>query len=275
MDQPSALINQPNPKQQLKQLVLDSVTALESKRAYGRAIDNFFIWVQSKGSSTKFTKSTVQDYRAVLIASGLSSSTVSLNLTAIRKLANEASDNGLIAPDLASAIGRVKGVKREGLRLGNWLTILQAERLLNTPDVNTLKGKRDKALLAVMIGCGLRREETARLSLEHIQQRSGRWVIVDMFGKGGRVRSIPMPSFTKATIDIWSAAAGFTTGRVFRSVNKAGKVVGEKLSAQSIFEIVKQYSAEIQLENISPHNLRRTFARLSHSGKSSLEQIQL
>jgi site-specific recombinase XerD len=61
----------------------------------------------------------------------------------------------------------VKGVKREGIRVGNWLTISQAEKLINAPDTSTLKGKRDRALLAVLIGCGLRREETATLGLEH------------------------------------------------------------------------------------------------------------
>jgi hypothetical protein len=70
-----------------------------------------------------------------------------------------------------------------------------------------LKGKRDRAMLAVMIGCGLRREEVARLRFEDIRQREGRWVIVDLRGKHGRVRSIPMPGWAKAAIDQWAASA--------------------------------------------------------------------
>jgi site-specific recombinase XerD len=179
--------------ERLKTLVLDSVNSPESKRAYARAIEDFLTWFQTNRPSTGFTKAIFQAYRAVLIESGLSSSTVNLRMTAIRRLAVEATDNGLMAPELASGIGRVKGMKRGGVRIGNWLTIHQAEKLVNTPNVSTLKGKRDRALLGVMIGCGLRREETASLMLERIQQREGRWVIVDMIGKGGRVRSIPMP----------------------------------------------------------------------------------
>jgi len=106
-------------------------------------------------------------------------------MSAIRRLAAEAADNGMMVPELASGISRVKGVKREGTRTGNWLTPHQAETFINLPDVATLKGKRDRALLAIMIGCGLRREETAALTLERIQQRDGRWAILDLIGKGG------------------------------------------------------------------------------------------
>jgi integrase len=210
-----------------------------------------------------------------LVESGLSSSTVNLYMTAIRRLAVEAADNGLMQSELASGIGRVRGIKREGVRTGNWLTVRQAETLINTPDTATLKGKRDRALLAVMIGCGLRREETALLSVEHVQQRDARWVIVDMHGKGGRVRTVPMPSWTKAAIDEWMAAAGFTSGRIFRAVNKGDNLAGESMTAQSIFETVKKYAAKIGVGNIAPHDLRRTFAKLAHKGRAALEQIQL
>jgi integrase len=147
--------------------------------------------------------------------------------------------------------------------------------LINTPDIGTLKGKRDRALLAVMIGCGLRREETAVLCLEFIQQRDARWVIVDMRGKGGRVRSVPMPSWTKVAIDEWIAAAGFVAGRLLRPVNKGDRLAGESMTAQSIFDTVKKYAAIIGVREIAPHDLRRTFAKLAHRGRSAIEQIQL
>jgi integrase len=209
------------------------------------------------------------------LPTGLSSSAINVKMTAIRRLAAEAADNSLMAPELAAGIGRVKGVKREGIRTGNWLTVHQAEKLINAPDTDTLKGKRDRALMAVLIGCGLRREETAVLTLEHIQQRDARWVIVDMRGKGGRVRTVPMPSWTKVALDAWTAAAGFNAGRVFRPVNKGDRLCGDCMTAQSIFETVKKYAAEIGLREIAPHDLRRTFAKLAHKGRAALEQIQL
>ncbi len=259
----------------LKSLVLDSVTSPESKRAYDRGLEHFLSWYQSERPATGFTKATVQRYRTHLLESGLSSSTTNLYLTAVRRLAVEAADNGLMAAELASGIGRVKGIRREGIRIGNWLTARQAEKLINSPDTATLKGKRDRALLAVMVGCGLRREETACLTLEHIQQREARWVIVDLIGKGGRVRSVPMSSWAKAAIDVWTVAAGFTTGRVFRPVNKGDRLCGESMTAQSVFETVKRYAAETGFHNLAPHDLRRTFARLAHRGHAAIEQIQI
>lgn len=264
-----------DPIERLKALVLDSVTSPESKRAYDKAISDFLRWCSTASPGTGFTKATVQAYKSHLVEQALAASTVNVRMSAIRRLASEAADNGLMAPELAAGIGRVKGVKREGTRTGNWLTVHQAEKLINTPDTETLKGKRDRALLAVLIGCGLRREETAVLTLEHIQQRDARWVIVDMTGKGRRVRTVPMPSWTKVAIDEWTVASGFSTGRVFRPVNKGDRLCGESMTAQSIFETVKKYAADIGLENIAPHDLRRTFAKLAHKGRAALEQIQL
>ncbi len=261
--------------ERLKSLVLDSVNSPASKRAYNHGLDHFLSWYQSERPAAGFTKATVQQYRARLLQSGLSASTINLHITAVRRLAVEAADNGFLAPESASGISRAKGVRREGLRIGNWLTARQAEKLINSPKTTTLKGQRDRALLAVLIGCGLRREETAGLTLEHLQQREGRWVIVDLVGKGGRVRSIPMPSFSKAAIDQWVTAAGFMSGRVFRAINKGHRICSESMTAQSIFETVKKYAAENGFGNITPHDLRRTFARLAHKGHAAIEQIQL
>lgn len=259
---------------QMKSMVLDSVNSEESKRAYGRGIECFLTWFQAGEPTTGFTKATVQQFRSFLLKEGKSSSTVNLYVTAVRRLALEATDNGLLAPDLASGISRVKGVKKEGVRTGNWLTLQQAEQLLNGPNVIGLKGKRDRAILAVLIGCGLRREEAALLTVEHIQQREGRWIIVDLEGKGRRVRSVPMPSWSKAAIDLWLEAAGFTSGNLFRSINKGGKISGHSMTAQAIFDVVKLHTEKIGV-GIAPHDLRRTFAKLAHKGQAAIEQIQL
>jgi integrase len=89
----------------------------------------------------------------------------------------------LLSPELAAGIRRVKGAKKLGVRLGNWLTAEEARRFWQSPAPNTLKGMRDRAILAVLLGCGLRRRELADLDFAHLQQREEHWAIVDLVGK--------------------------------------------------------------------------------------------
>ena len=120
------------------------------------------------------------------------------------------------------------------------------------------KGKRDRALLAVLIGCGLRRREATKLTIDHIQLRDARWAIVDLIGKGGRVRTIPKPSWTKSTIDSWNEAVGIDSGTVFRAINKSGRVTGNSITPRGIFELVQHSGSEIGVPKLAPHDLRRT-----------------
>ena len=257
----------------IKSLVLDSVTSPHSKRAYAQALDAFARWC-GKADAPGFSKATVQAYRAALEAAGLAASSINVRLSAVKKLAAEAADNGWLAPEAAVAIARVKGAKRHGVRAGNWLTLDQAERLLDLPDRETNKGRRDRALLALLVGCGMRRQELAGLRIEDIQQRDGRWCVVDLAGKGNRVRTVPMPPWTKAAIDDWLAAARFPGGPVLGTVNKADRITGPGMRAQSIYEVVDRYGEELGAA-LAPHDVRRTFAKLAHKGRAPLEQIQL
>jgi len=257
----------------LKSLVLDSLPSPHSRRAYGAALEHFYRWSAANGWPS-FNKATIQRYRAALDEQNLAPSSINVRLSALRKLANEAADNGVFAPELAAAIGRVQGARRHGTRTGNWLTPGQAEQLLALPDRSTHRGKRDRVLLCLLLGCGLRREELARLSVDHIQQRDARWVLVDLIGKGQRVRTVPMPAWTKLAIDEWMLAAGIPRGRLLRAVNKGDRIVGDRMTAQSVFEVVAKYGRRIGVE-IAPHDLRRTFAKLAHQGHAPLEQIQI
>lgn len=174
-------------------LVLNSVSSPLTRSMYAKALANFFSWWEEQGRPS-FTRATVLTHRAFLEAKGYAASTINQRLAAIRKLAIEAGDNDLLPLDHAAAIARVKGVRRAGVRTNNSLTEQQAEQLINAPTPETLKGKRDGAMLALLVGCGLRRKELATLKIEDIQQREGRWIILNLEGKHGRVRSVPVPS---------------------------------------------------------------------------------
>jgi integrase len=142
-----------------------------------------------------------------LEAKHLAPATFNLRFASVRRLAYEDADVGLLSPELAAGIRRVRGAKRLGVRLGNWLSAEQAKDLTRRPSNETVGGKPDHAIPAVLLGCGLRRSETARLTVEHFQRRDDHWAIVDVFGKGGHIRSVPVPDWVKRTVDNWTAAA--------------------------------------------------------------------
>ncbi len=280
---------QPHPDfGKIKALVLNSVTSPHSRAAYDKALSDFLAWFFASG--LPFTKATVQAWVTILEQQGLAPATINLRLSAVRKLATEAADNGLLDPQIAQGVARARGVRTHGTRTGNWLNREQAEALLASPDPGKLKGKRDRAALALLVGCGLRRSELSELEFRHIQQRDGRWVIVDLVGKGRRVRTVPMPAWAKMLIDdyVQSAvgaampedgalvAAGWPApgGRLFRPLNNRGAFTGEIWLPQNIMEMVRKYGRQLGVE-IRPHDLRRTFAKLAHRGRAALEQIQL
>lgn len=235
----------------LKSLVLDSVSSPITKRVYNLGLDEFFAWYGQE-PRPGFTKATVAAWRVELEARGLGAISINVRITAVRKLAVEAADNGLLAPDLANSITRVKGVASKGVRLGNWLTAKQAQALLNAPDSTTIKGLRDRAILAVLLGCGLRRSEVAALTFKHIQQRNGRWCIVDLVGKHGRVRTVPMPTWVTVAIDAWTTPGGIADGPVFRGVIRGGEVRQTALSEKVIWQLSSPACRELR-PRLSPY----------------------
>lgn len=261
-----------NPYQPVVRIVVNGLDSPKSKTAYEKSITQFLTWCDREHRA--FNKATAQRYRVQLETRGLAPASINQQLSAIRKLAAEAADNGLLDASIANGIARVKGVKQAGVRSGNWLTKEQAQALLDAPNVSIVKGLRDRAILAVMLGAGLRRSEVAALTFEHIQQRDARWMIVDIVGKGNRVRSVPIPSWTKAALDEWARAATLATGFVFRSIHKGGMLAGETMSAQAVHDVVKEYGAALGVP-LAAHDLRRTFAKLAHKGGAGLDQIQL
>ena len=201
-------------------------------------------------------------------------SSINLRLAAVRRLAYEAADTGLLSPELAAGIRRVKGARRIGVRLGNWLTAEQSRALLRAPDAQRLKGRRDKAMLALMLGCGLRRGEVADLRIDHLQQRENHWVIADLVGKAAHIRTVPVPDWVKSAVDVWVASAQIKEGRLFRCVSRKGSVWGAGITEKVIWHVVKESAAAAGIAKLSPHDCRRTCARLCHAARGELEQIQ-
>ncbi len=215
-----------------KLAVLNSLTSPTSRRVYEYAIDQFITWYCSE-PRLAFNRIVVVRYRMHLESRGLAANTINQQLAAVRRLAHEAADSGLLSPELAAGISRVKGVKQLGFRSGNWLTVEQCSEVLKHAGGLSLRAKRDYAMLAMLFGCGLRRSELVGLELADVQMRQGHWAIVDLIGKGGHIRTVPIPAWVKAALDEWAAQAGITQGRIFLAIGKAGKVSPESFRSRT------------------------------------------
>jgi integrase len=256
-----------------KTAVLNSLTSTSGQRTYDHAIREFVAWYCSE-PRLAFNRSVVLRYRIHLEQQGYAPATINLRLAAVRRIAFEAADAGLLSPELAAGIRRVKGVRRIGVRLGNWLSPEQGRRLLDSAEPSTIRELRDHAMVAMLIGCGLRRAELLGLRLDSVQKREEHWVIADLVGKAGHVRTVPIPSWVKAAVDAWTAAAAISEGAVFRAINKAGRVWGDGMSPKVLWDVVRTAAARAGIDKLAPHDLRRTCARLCHLAGGELDQIQ-
>lgn len=259
--------------EQAKAAVLVSLRSPESQRSYRRSIDEFVQWYCSEPRLCS-NKTVVTRYRIHLEDRQLALGTINVRLAAVGRLAYEAADTGVLSPELAAGIRRVKGARKLGMRLGNWLTANEARALWQVPNGDTLKGKRDRAILAVLLGCGLRRRELTDLTFDHLQRREDHWAIVDLIGKGGHVRTVPVPDWIKRTIDDWTGAAGLQRGRLFRRVCRRNKIWGDGMTEKVVWHVVKEYAGLLGTSNLAPHDLRRSCARLCPGAGGELEQIQ-
>jgi len=112
------------------------------------------------------------------------------------------------------------------------------------------------------------------LRLDQIQLREGHWVIADLFGKGGRLRTVPVPDWRKALIDSWLCSSGFTEGLVFRRIWRNRTQLSRGIAPDVVWTAVKRYAKRIDVDHLAPHDLRRTCAGLCHGAGGELEQIQ-
>ena len=129
-------------------------------------------------------------------------------------------------------------------------------------------------MVAMLIGCGLRRAELLALTLESVQQHEEHWVIADLVGKGGHVRTVPIPGWVKDALDAWTHTVDITHGPVFRAINKAGRVWGAGMSPKVLWDVVRAAAGRAGIEKLAPHDLRRTCARLCHLAGGELDQIR-
>src|ERR1035437_2287909 len=260
-------------RERLVRLALDGLSSPSTLRAYSAAIDEFLTWAPYQ-PTPEFSKALVQQYKSMLIEKELAPSTINQRLAAVRRLTTEAADNGLLDPAVAAAIARVHGLKCSGVRLGNWQDEQHAAALLITPAGDSLRGKRDRAVLALLFGAGMRRSEVAGVVVEKLRVIEGRRVSADLTGKGRRIKTVPVPTWAMAALKDWLDTASITAGPIFRPIDKTGRVGNRALGAQTIYNIVRQHVPLVDAA-VRPHDLRRSFARLAYENHAAIEQLSI
>lgn len=278
---------------------LNAVNSKNTKIAYRTSLTDFLSW-HSESHFTEMNAAAVNGYVQSLVEAGKARSTINQRLAAIKKLASQLHANGIIDPVIAWGISQIGGKPIRGQDVGTWLTAEEAQNLIVRPlhlandkdsNIGRLRGLRDQAIIATFIGAGLRRSEVAKLTFRHIQKREGRWAIVNLHGKGGRVRTIGIPLFVYDAIRRWSYAAGLdlnSNEKIFKAIKKGkfGTLTGSltaggpkpyksdgALSPQAVYKIIKFYAAEIGID-IAVHDLRRTSANLMLRSGAEIRQIQ-
>ncbi len=258
--------------QPLVNLVVQSARSYTTKKSYARHAKQFFWWWDQQGRPP-FTRAVVQRFVAALADEKYHATEINRKLTVLKRLAKEACYAHLLPGDELAGILDVKGVPSGSAALGRWLTKAEAEALIRRPALDTLRGKRDRVVLGLLLNCGLRRTEAAALRFENVQERDGRPVVV-IKGKGNKMRVVPMSQWLLVDIQNWIDAAKITDGAILRRIVKSGKLLHEEsLSSHAIWEIVKQYAHLCQLDGLKPHDLRRTYGREARKGGIPLDQI--
>jgi site-specific recombinase XerD len=260
-----------------RQATLDSLVSANSKRAYARDIDAYLAWCREGDlPSPPFNLATLESYKAHLLGAGKSANTVNRYLTSIRALLHKVGQLDPAVRQQAEAAREVENVKVLGDVVGNRLSLQEAQAIVDSPDFDTLTGKRDGAILGVLFGCLLRRQEVVDLRWSQLRQLDGHWVLADIMGKHGRVRTVKVEPWVYRRLVAYAEAAGLDLaggGPMFVRLRKGGggMVVGEgeAISAQAVYKLVKRYAPEI-----SPHDARRTGAHLARKHGAALEQIQ-
>lgn len=272
------------------QPVLDALDSPHSRRAYGRALAEFIQWYRVGGYKfSEYAPATV-DYAVVtrwrkeLVDNPkLSAQSVNQRLAALRALVRSLAVRQYISHEQAAAICAIKSVKAQGVRAGVWLSAVEVEQLLAAVPKHTVRGVRNAAMLRLMLCCGLRRGDICALRGRDLQMVGGRWALVNIVGKGGRVGTVPVAGWAVDAIHKWWAVrAGVNEWAepdneglpMFTTVRWAVDPT-LPIGPQTVADIVEACGGLIGRPKLRPHDLRRTFAQHALKDGGDIHQIQM
>ena len=231
--------------------------------------------------------SLVDGWRYSRAAAGDKPNTIMARYGAVRTFLAVALRDGILTPRQASALALKPyqtRVRRDLQPVGRRLTREEVRALRAAVDTRTAKGKRDLAILDVMLFAWLRREEVAGLQMSQVRQDGGRWWLV-FAGKGNKTRRVKVADALFRTLTAWLEVAGRALGAdvdapVFSAVGKGERITERAVDADTVSRLVAEYGHKARLapatgdQRLTPHDLRRTGARNAHDNGAPLPLIQ-
>lgn len=259
----------------LRRQVIAQGASPQTRRAYATVLKQFLLWLR-KERRNRLSKEAVLSYRNQLITRKAASATVAQHLNVIRQLSLAAAEAKRLNPFIATQIQKIKNPPASPKRKMTWLEAPEARGLLVTPDLHTLRGKRDYAILQLLASCGLRRAEVVVLEEKHFSfsKQKKAWEAADFTGKGRKRRAAPVPHYVKEAVDDWLKHSRIGEGPIFRAISARGRCTGQGLTTQSVYNIVRQYAKLAGLKRLAPHDLRRTCGRLSYQKYKDIRKTQ-
>ncbi len=263
-------------RQQLAYLIsitLDSIPNPNTKRAYSYHLGKF------AKLRLPLSRLGVLQYTS---QPTLTISNRQMALAALRKLTRNAESDLFLSPIESRQIETIKSPKSTP-KIGHWLTLEGVRQLLSLATPNTLDGSRDGALFALLLGCGLRRNEAVTATWDNYRLVDDRHCLVDLLGKGNKYRTVPIPAWASSRIDSWRKRLDYEVGDP--SVVQDGPILRSlmldrlrylrrPLDQNGVYVIIRAYSSILGIK-FSPHDLRRTLARLMRQAGAPIEQITL
>lgn len=255
-----------------------NLTNPRTRRAYQSDLEDFcqFVGLHTPEQFREVTRAHVLAWRRQFEQRGLSGATQRRKLAALSSLFDYLLDCNAVAGG-----NPVHGVKRPKLETTEGKTPAladhQAKALLEAPDPASLKGLRDRAILAVLLYHGLRREEAARLQVDDLQQRRGIQHL-QIHGKGGKLRYVPLHPVAAERLHTYLEASGphqeHANAPLFRPLR--GPKTGLGISAEGIYALVGQYAkaAGIAVAGLGVHGLRATAATNALEHEADIAKVQ-
>lgn len=251
---------------ELRQRVMDAIASPSTKRNYGTALENLFTFAAGR----PLTRGLLVEFRESMKTA--SPSTANVRLAAVRKLVIEGQHSGFLTVNETEDLKGVLKMRQKVTHLATRLSDEQVTQMLAVPDRSTLTGKRDYCVLALLLGCSLRRGDLADILVDHVQEQDGQCFLRIAATRGSTARIAPVAVWVKEAIDAWRTAAQVDAGRLLRVISPAGDVLEEGLSQQSAWEIVLGAAEQVGIEGFDAADPR--WFRINRSSASRFHEVQ-